>query len=200
MKIEEINIDEIKEYSRNTKAHPKEQIEKIKRSIEEFGFNVPLILDKDNVLIAGHGRVYAAKELGLKKLPIIRKSDLSKAQIKAYRIADNKIAESGWIFDNLVAEIQDLNKQDFDLSILGFTDLQLESYLDTEIIDINKEYEGMPSYNAENLDAYQSIILHFKDAKDRDAFAELVNDTITDKTKFLWYPKREDDKVADLRY
>jgi len=120
MEIKQISIDLIKPYEKNAKEHPKSQIDKIKNSIKEFGFNVPLILDKDNNIITGHGRYIAAKELGMTELPCIKKSDLTTAQIKAFRIADNKVAESDWMDDFLKSELSDLQLANYDLSFTGF--------------------------------------------------------------------------------
>jgi len=132
MHVIKIPIEKLKHYDKNTKQHPPEQIEKISRSIKEFGFNVPIIVDKDNVLIAGHGRVMAAEQLGLIEVPTIIKDDLSEAQIKAYRIADNKTAESGWEYDFLKDEFKDLQSLDYDLELTGFGEDEIITILDEE--------------------------------------------------------------------
>jgi len=95
-------VKDLKKYPENPKKHPKNQIKKIADSIKEFGFTVPLII-KNNEIIAGHGRIEAAKELGLKEVPVIERDDLTDEQAKAFRIADNKLTESDWE-DNLLRE------------------------------------------------------------------------------------------------
>lgn len=120
MEIVYKKIKEIYPYSNNAKKHPKTQIEKIKKSISEFGFNVPLVIDNTNYIIAGHGRYEAAKELNLEKLPCIVKDNLTEAQIKAYRIADNKVGESGWVNENLILDFSNLKDLNYDLTLTGF--------------------------------------------------------------------------------
>lgn len=129
LKIKEINISSLKYYERNTKKHPKEQIKKIANSIKEFGFNVPILADKENNIIAGHGRVLASKELGIKKVPIIRIEHLTPKQVKAFRIADNKVTESEWDYDFLKDELSDLKTEGFDLELIGFSDEEMGDVL-----------------------------------------------------------------------
>jgi len=129
MEILNIPLNQIKEYKKNPKSHPKEQIIKIANSIREFGFNVPVLLDKDNILIAGHGRYLAAKELNLKEIPTIKIENLNPEQIKAYRIADNRLTESDWEYDFLAQEITDLKDAGFELDYLGFSDKELNKLM-----------------------------------------------------------------------
>ncbi|MBT3259657.1 MAG: ParB N-terminal domain-containing protein [Deltaproteobacteria bacterium] len=105
MKIEQIPIGHIKPYKHNPKTHPQGQIDQIAKSIQNFGFQIPLLVDEKNVLIAGHGRLLAAKQLKLKTIPVIRADNITPEQIRAYRIADNKLAEgSAWDFQALAAD------------------------------------------------------------------------------------------------
>ena len=142
MEIKEINIKEIIHYDKNTKKHPDDQIKKIAASIKEFGFNVPVILDKNNLIIAGHGRLYAANKLGLETVPVVYLDKLSPEQIKAYRIADNKTAESEWDYDNLIHEINSLTESDYDIELTGFTKEELEKIMPDE--EQYKEIEEKP--------------------------------------------------------
>lgn len=125
-KILIIPTTSIEAYEKNAKAHPETQIDQIAKSIEEFGFNQPLVVDKDNVLIVGHGRFLAAKTLGIEEVPVIRADELTKAQVKAYRLADNKLNESGWDMKLVVEELKSLQDEDFDISLTGFTLLDIE--------------------------------------------------------------------------
>ena len=121
LQITQVDINMIRYYEYNTKKHPKNQIDKLKRSIENFGFNVPIILDGNNILIAGHGRVIAAKELGLKELPAVYKKDLTDAQIKAFRIAENTSHDgSEWDLDFVKHEINELKELNYDINLTGF--------------------------------------------------------------------------------
>lgn len=120
-KIEEIDITKLQPYKKNAKKHGKSQIEKIKASILEFGFLTPCLIDKDFNLIAGHGRLAAAEELGLKKLPCVFIEGLTEDQRRAYILADNRLSELGeWDMDLVSEELEELNKHGFDLELTGF--------------------------------------------------------------------------------
>lgn len=112
-------ITEIKPYKNNAKKHNKEQIEKIAESIKEFGFRGAVLIDSNNVVVAGHGRTLAAKKAGLKEIPCIYVDDLTEEQIKALRLADNKLNESEWDFDILFDELKVLSF-DIDMTLFGF--------------------------------------------------------------------------------
>lgn len=118
MLIENVKVSALKPYEKNAKKHPKEQIEFIANSIREFGFRQPLVIDKNNVLVIGHGRLAAAKKLGIKEVPCVRADDLTDEQIKALRLADNKTNESEWDLELLNVEIDDII--DIDMSQFGF--------------------------------------------------------------------------------
>lgn len=127
MKIENINITDIKPYKNNPRKNDK-AIEKVAESIRLFGFKNPVILDKHNVIVCGHTRVKAAEKLGIKTIPCIYADDLSNEQIKAFRLIDNKTAEyAQWDFNALAIEIKDIAENiDLDLSIFDF-DIQLDT-------------------------------------------------------------------------
>lgn len=111
-------------------------IDKVAASIQEFGFQQPIVIDQNNVIIAGHTRYLAAKKLNLQKVPVTIATELSEYQIKAYRIADNRVAqESKWDDELLNIEIGDLEKNEFDLSLTGFNEDELEIILNGEQID-----------------------------------------------------------------
>jgi ParB-like chromosome segregation protein Spo0J len=108
-------------YARNSRTHSAQQVDKIAASIREFGFLNPIIVDGQNGIIAGHGRVLAAQKLGLDTLPVIEAAHLTEAQRRAYVIADNRLAlDAGWDNDLLKVELQDLDAQGFDLTLTGF--------------------------------------------------------------------------------
>lgn len=113
------SIKELKPYKKNAKKHPKEQVEQIANSIKEFGFTQPVLIDKNNCVVAGHGRILGAKKAGLKEVPTLCLDDLTEEQIKAYRLADNKLNESDWDF-NLLDEELGMLSDDVDMSMFGF--------------------------------------------------------------------------------
>lgn len=124
MKIIEKSISEIRPYDNNPRINDG-AIEAVAASIREFGFKVPIIIDRDGVIVAGHTRTKAAKELGLETVPCIIADDLTPEQIKAFRLADNKAAElSSWNFDILPEELAAI--QDIDMTAFGFEEAEEE--------------------------------------------------------------------------
>ncbi len=95
-KIFEINTNELKAYEKNAKTHPEDQVKKIADSIKKYGFNQPIVVDSDNVIIVGHGRLLAAVSLGMETVPVIRKDDLTQDDIKAYQIRGSPDHEARW--------------------------------------------------------------------------------------------------------
>lgn len=126
-----VDIDLLIPYARNSRTHSDEQVTQLAASIKEFGFLNPIIVDGDNGIIAGHGRVMAAKKLGIKALPCIDAKHLSEAQKKAYIIADNKLAlNADWDNELLRIEIEELQELDFDIDLLGFSTGEVDTILD----------------------------------------------------------------------
>jgi ParB-like chromosome segregation protein Spo0J len=133
MKVEFIETSVLVPYARNTRTHSDEQVKQVAASITEFGFTNPVLIDADNGIIAGHGRVMAAQSLGLEEVPCIRLAHLTEAQKRAYIIADNKLAlNAGWDEELLKLELNDLDDLDFDLDLLGFNDAELAAMLHAE--------------------------------------------------------------------
>ncbi len=129
--IELIKIAALIPYANNTRTHSKEQIAQIVASIREFGFTNPVLIDENDGIIAGHGRVIGAGEIGMPEVPCIRLAHLSDAQRRAYVIADNKIPLSaGWDFDALKVELDALRSESFDLALTGFNTEEIDSMLD----------------------------------------------------------------------
>ena len=121
-KYGQIAIKALTPYERNARTHSEAQVEKIANSIREFGFLNPVLIDSKNMIIAGHGRVLAAKKLGYKEVPCLRVEDLTETQIRAYILADNKLAEeAGWDEEILRTELQGLKDEGFDITLAGFT-------------------------------------------------------------------------------
>lgn len=124
--VEMRNVADLLPYARNPRTHSKEQVAQIANSISEFGFTVPVLIGEDGVLIAGHGRVLAAKLLGLAQIPCMVAVGWTEAQRRAYVIADNKLTLNGtWDEDLLREELDALAKLDFDLDLTGFEAAEL---------------------------------------------------------------------------
>ena len=132
-KITYVNIEEVFPYADNPRNNTAEAIDKVAFSIREYGFRNPIIVNKENTILCGHTRYYAAKKLNLNEVPIIKVTDLTPKQERGFRIADNKVSEySGWDMDVLTKELEQLQEMDFDLSLTGFEMDELDSLLETE--------------------------------------------------------------------
>lgn len=152
MKVENISLEALIPYARNSRTHSDQQVAQVAASIREFGFTNPVLIGKENDIIAGHGRVLAARKLGLEKVPCIRLSDLSENQKRAYIIADNKLAlNSGWDEEMLALELQDLGDLGVDLELTGFDAEFLGSKNFTED---NQTFTGKGKNPLEKLEAY----------------------------------------------
>ena len=128
--IEYVETSALVPYARNSRTHSDERVQQIMGSIKEFGFTNPVLIDAEGVIIAGHGRTMAAQRLGMKEVPCLRLSHLTDAQKRAYVIADNKLAlNAGWDDAMLANELRNLKAEDFDLSLTGFNDDELNALL-----------------------------------------------------------------------
>lgn len=136
--IKEVDVSDLIPYEQNAKKHPDKQVEHIANSIREFGFRQPLVIDKNNVVVIGHGRLLAAKKLGMKTVPVTYADDLSEEQIKALRLADNKTNESEW--DEAIKKLELGSIFDIDMSKFGFETIEEEQNPYTDKIKI-PQYE-----------------------------------------------------------
>jgi DNA modification methylase len=144
MQIKEVAVDKLIPYAKNSRTHSPEQVAQIAASIKEFGFRNPILVDGVGI-IAGHGRLMAAQKLNLDKVPTIDCSDMTESQKKAYIIADNKLAmNAGWDMDFLKLELQDLEDADFDLSLTGFDDKELDALLAPPIEEGLTDEDAVP--------------------------------------------------------
>ena len=143
MEITQRKTADLIPYVNNARTHSEQQVLQIAASIKEFGFNSPVLVDGDNGIIAGHGRVMAAKKLGLDEVPTIELKHLTKTQKKAYILADNRLAlNSGWDNDLLALELGELSDDGFDLDLLGFDDTELS------LLDESETAEGLTDEDA----------------------------------------------------
>ena len=133
MNIQQIEIDKVIPYEKNPRKN--QAVDKVAQSIKDFGFQQPIVVDKNMVVIVGHTRLMGAKQLGHTHVPVV-KADLDEAKAKAYRIADNRVNEdSGWDNDLLQAELNELLAFDMDLNATGFTNDELDSLFNKEEIE-----------------------------------------------------------------
>jgi DNA modification methylase len=138
VQIEQLKTEDLLSYAKNSRTHSEAQIDQIAASIKEFGFTNPILIDDENQIIAGHGRVTAARKLKLSEVPCIRLGYLTESQKRAYVIADNKLAlNAGWDDELLALEIQDLKDEDFDISLLGFDDDELSKIMETLVEEVD---------------------------------------------------------------
>lgn len=154
-KIKQVDVSNLIPYTQNPKKHPDSQIDKIASSIKKFGFTVPILIKGDNEIIAGHGRVEAAKKLGIDEVPAIVRDDLTDAEAKAFRIADNRIAESDWDEDLLEMEFEEL-EEEFDLTLTGFDEEEIESVGDWDVsteLDPDKPHRDVEMVPLEDIEA-----------------------------------------------
>jgi DNA modification methylase len=129
-KVERRSIDSLLPYAKNSRTHDEAQIAQIASSIKEWGWTVPCLIDETGTLIAGHGRILAARQLGIKDIPVMVATGWTEAQRRAYVIADNQIAtKAGWNYDMLSLELGELRELDFDLGKIGFDDAELDTLL-----------------------------------------------------------------------
>ena len=154
MKVEYLSPGELYPYPANAKIHSPEQVKRIANSIKAFGWQQPIVIDKDNVVIIGHGRLFAAQELRLDSVPVVRADDLTEDQVKALRLADNKLNESPYDFSKLEEELAALDIAGFDMEQFGFSDIDGSEWFNREDKDWKKREEGNEEYN-EFLDKFE---------------------------------------------
>ena len=175
-------VDELIPYVNNARTHSKEQINQICASINEYGFTNPILIDEKGMIIAGHGRLMASKQLGLEQVPCIELKGLTEAQKKAYIIADNKMAlNAGWDEELLKLELENLKELDFDLDLTGFDTSELDAILDSGLEEqeiIEDEVPEVPEEPKAKLgDIYQlgSHRLMCGDSTSKEDVSKLMN-------------------------
>lgn len=180
MKIEYKNIEELIPYENNPRIN-KEAVDYVANSIKEFGFKNPIIIDKNNIIVAGHTRLKACEKLGIKRVPTITADDLTDEQIKAFRIADNKVAEfSKWDTDKLNIELDNI---DIDMSEFGFEDLEMED-IDISNNDEEEKYTtkvDVPQYQITGEEPDISELVDCKKAE--ELIEEIKNSKVSEEQK-----------------
>jgi len=167
MKIEQIPTEKLIPYARNAKKHDAAQVSKLAGSIREFGFNNPVLIDKDNGIIAGHGRVMAAQKLELKDVPCIRLGHLTDTQRKAYILADNRLAELGGGWDEKMLKVE-LESIGMDESWLNFDELFEKELTNNDSEEFSPEVE----FSYDLMLSHNYIVLYFDTAMDWEVAKE----------------------------
>ena len=177
--VESIEVEKLIPYAMNSRKHSSDQVSQIAASITEFGFNNPILVDKESGVIAGHGRLLAAQKLGMTNVPCVRLDHLSDAQKRAYVIADNQIAlNAEWDDEKLKAEMDRLVEDGFDIDLTGFGEDDLSAILGDEDEDEENPYTGkveVPIYeptgpkpdlnDLTKLDRYENLMKDLQDSK-----------------------------------
>ena len=172
------SINDLIPYVSNSRTHDERQIDQVAESIKEFGFTNPILIDEDNGVIAGHGRLLASKKLKLDEVPCIVLDGLSEAQRKAYVIADNKLAlNSDWDYTKLTQQLEEISQAGFELPLLGFSDGELETLLGGEIdlsildelddedvdeLESNVKKAIQIEFEADDYERAKELIAHFR--------------------------------------
>lgn len=151
MEIRQMRVRDLVPYEQNTKKHDKKQIDNVAESIRQYGFVQPIVIDKQNVVVIGHCRLLAAKQLGLKEVPCVCVEDLTDEQVRKLRIVDNKTNESEWDFDSLVLELDELDFSDFDFEFGISLDDKQSEIVEDEAPKVDEEHEPKTKFG----DIYQ---------------------------------------------
>ena len=179
----------LKPYERNARTHTDAQVRQIARSIEAFGFVNPIIVDKRLGIAAGHGRLLAARLLGLEVVPVVMHADMTAAQRRAYILADNRLAlAAGWDEDLLALELGALRDDGLDLSILGFGADEIGRLL---AADLDDAPPGLPAGPVEAA-AFRTVRMHFLDQAAVDLFAATVGLDLEAGQSLVWWPEGGD--------
>ena len=212
MNVETIEIDKLVPYQKNPRKNP--NADKVAASIKEYGFQQPIVVDKNLVIVVGHTRYAASKMLGLKEVPVVV-ADLDEKKATAYRIADNRLnQDTDWEYKFLTEELNDLVNGDFDLSKLGFEDAELDSLLSIDDVQADwfkpdEHWNDMPSFDHQDLKPYRTVVIHVRNADDLADLSGLIKQDIKDSEQekrngvpvtSMWHPVRINDVLKDKGY
>lgn len=205
-KITNKNISELKPHPKNYKKHPDDQLQHLINSIKENGIYRTIIISSDNYILAGHGVVEACKKLNLKKVPTLQ-LNIDSNHIKALKLltADNEVSHLGEVNERALSEIlKDVLDKDTLLGT-GYDEMMLSNLIfitrpkdEIENINAAQEWVGLPEY--ERSVNPEKITVSFENKKDREKFAEKLGIRLTEKTKSIWYPHREDDDIKSVEF
>ena len=176
--IEQWPLDRLVPYAKNARTHSPEQVEQIKRSIQEFGFTNPILASADGGLLAGHGRLQAAKELELETVPVVVLDHLTPSQRRAYILADNKLSlNAGWDYDFLKEELADLDLANYDLTLIGFSEYEMNQIASG---DWHTDFGDPNEKHGENTDGIEGKITVRCEGEDRQRVIDVIKEAISD--------------------
>lgn len=194
--------ESLKPFPRNPRTHSAIQIGQLAASITAFGWTNPVLIDADSEIIAGHGRVLAAAELGIEQVPVIVLSHLSAPQRRALVVADNKLAmNSGWDVDLLADCLKQSLADGFSLAGLGFDDAELTALLDADLDPMTamETWGGMPGFNQPN-PYFRKIVVNFENEEAVRDFFKVMRQEYSDKAKYIWHPEKPRESHESQRW
>jgi hypothetical protein len=195
-----VEISLLKPHPRNPNRHPARQIELLAKIIKHQGWRAPIVVSKrSGLIVAGHGRLEAARQLGLEHAPVNHQDFASEADELAHLVADNRISEFSETDNELLKKLF-TEMGGFDMELLAFEQREIEARLALTGDNPFEEWRGMPEFNQLDKRAFRSIIMHFPNQGEVDKFAGLIGASVTEKTKYLWFPKIEIEPAADKRW
>ena len=202
-RVKRLKVDDLIPYAKNSRIHSNVQVDQIVVAIRKFGFTMPIIVDESGEIIAGHGRVMAARRIGLTEVPgiVIAKGEWTEADKKAYRIWDNQSGMlSEWSPEMLKSELMDLKLAEYQMELTGFDNVHLVSFLSMGSTDVDAQWNGMPEFaHTTARQSFRTLSVHFKDQAAVDAFCKLTGATLTDDTRQLWFPLGSNPPQAVVR-
>ena len=184
LKVEDLAIQQLTPHQNNPRLHPKQQIDKLARAINDFGFLIPVVIDDQNIVLAGHARIEAAKQLALPSVPCVRASHLNETQKRAFTILDNRVAEEAtWDFQLLAKEVEFLHNEGIDLTTTGFEIAEIEMIFDAATPPAsNPEDDRIPDPTPHRVTTKPNDLwildehrLFCGDARRQDSFAALLS-------------------------
>ena len=204
---EMVEIGTLTPHPKNPNQHPKPQVDILAKLISRVGWRAPIAVSKrSGFVVRGHGRLLAAKQLGLATVPVDFQNYDSEEQELQDLVADNQIPELSETSDDMLREVIEslgtFGSDAFDFNLLGFDDVGFAQFMTKydSPTDPKAEWDGMPEFDQPGAEAFRSINIHFADQAAVDLFAKVTNLKLSDKAKYAWFPEQEIDRVADLRY
>lgn len=202
---EDIEVAKLIPHPQNYRVHTEAQLAHIVKSIESHGIYKNIVIAKDNTILAGHGVVQAAKQMGIVSIPV-KRLDIEPDSPLALKllVGDNEISHLAEDDKTLLANILKSVNEDDTLLGSGHDDFTLSNLLfltqNHAPLNTSEEWKGMPEYENQNKMSWRHIVMHFDKQEDLDAFAELIQQNITDKTAYLWFPMKERNDTESKRY
>ena len=197
MLIENWPIDKPKPYSKNARKWSAQAVEKVAMSLKEYGWRQPIVVDTEGVIVIGHLRQAAGKHAGFTECPVHVARELSPAQIRGLRLADNRTHEEAlWDEDMLKIEFSELKAIKFDIGLTAFDLMRVDQLL----YGTEAQYAGMPEFNQDDLMPWQTLKVHFRNQQDRESFGRLISQALTESTKFVWHPRSESVSTKSIAY